>query len=187
MARPDGRIEKGQRINAAISAKAWNRAQEAADIVLGANAAMVGGQSTAFQKAANVVLIKNDTGVPVPMFGVLGISGVVIDPSGGELTGSNTAAEKARQFARSPVLLGGLPSASLPFAIAMEPMERGQTGRAALSGAFPCRVEIVSVGHNFAGAREGDVTQLRTVDCGMLHLVWKQAGTGLNKWAFGSL
>jgi len=36
MARPDGRIEKGQRLSSAISARAWNRAQEAADRVLGA-------------------------------------------------------------------------------------------------------------------------------------------------------
>ena len=36
MAKPDGRIEKGQRLSTAISAKAWNRAQDAADIVLGA-------------------------------------------------------------------------------------------------------------------------------------------------------
>ena len=34
MAKPDGRIEKGQRIASAISARAWNRAQDAADIVL---------------------------------------------------------------------------------------------------------------------------------------------------------
>lgn len=35
MAKPDGRIEKGQRLSTAISARAWNRAQDAADIVLG--------------------------------------------------------------------------------------------------------------------------------------------------------
>lgn len=35
MARPDGRIEKGQRLGSAISARAWNRAQDAADHVLG--------------------------------------------------------------------------------------------------------------------------------------------------------
>lgn len=35
MPRPDGRIEKGQRLNTAISARAWNRAQDAADHVLG--------------------------------------------------------------------------------------------------------------------------------------------------------
>lgn len=35
MAKPDGRIEKGQKLSTAISARAWNRAQDAADIVLG--------------------------------------------------------------------------------------------------------------------------------------------------------
>lgn len=36
MSRPDGRIEKGQKLATAISARAWNRAQDAADRVLGA-------------------------------------------------------------------------------------------------------------------------------------------------------
>jgi hypothetical protein len=35
MPRTDGRIEKGQSLKTAISARAWNRAQDAADIVLG--------------------------------------------------------------------------------------------------------------------------------------------------------
>jgi len=33
--RPDGRIDPGQKLATAISARAWNRAQDAADIVLG--------------------------------------------------------------------------------------------------------------------------------------------------------
>lgn len=35
MARSDGRVEQGQKLSTAISARAWNRAQDAADIVLG--------------------------------------------------------------------------------------------------------------------------------------------------------
>jgi hypothetical protein len=35
MARNDGRIEPGQKLSSAISARAWNRAQDAADVVLG--------------------------------------------------------------------------------------------------------------------------------------------------------
>lgn len=35
MPRQDGRIEPGQKLSKAISARAWNRAQEAADVVLG--------------------------------------------------------------------------------------------------------------------------------------------------------
>jgi hypothetical protein len=46
MARPDGRIEKGQRLGSAISARAWNRAQEAADRVLGAGTGVEAGAGT---------------------------------------------------------------------------------------------------------------------------------------------
>jgi hypothetical protein len=46
MAKPDGRIEKGQRLSTAISARAWNRAQDAADIVLGVRPGFSVPQST---------------------------------------------------------------------------------------------------------------------------------------------
>jgi hypothetical protein len=42
MARPDGRLEQGQPLRGAISARAWNRAQDAADLVLGANPGTAG-------------------------------------------------------------------------------------------------------------------------------------------------
>ena len=45
MAKPDGRIEKGQRLSTAISARAWNRAQDAADIVLGVRPGVTAGSA----------------------------------------------------------------------------------------------------------------------------------------------
>jgi hypothetical protein len=44
MSRPDGRLEPGQPLRGAISARAWNRAQDAADIVLGANTGVTAGE-----------------------------------------------------------------------------------------------------------------------------------------------
>lgn len=43
MPRSDGRLEPGQPIRGAISARAWNRAQDAADLVLGARAGVEAG------------------------------------------------------------------------------------------------------------------------------------------------
>ena len=43
MPRPDGRIEPGQPLRGAISARAWNRAQDAADLVLGVNTGVTAG------------------------------------------------------------------------------------------------------------------------------------------------
>ncbi|NBW14851.1 MAG: hypothetical protein EBR82_43310 [Caulobacteraceae bacterium] len=45
MARSDGRIEQGQKVRGAISARAWNRAQQAADVVLGAGTGSAGNGS----------------------------------------------------------------------------------------------------------------------------------------------
>ena len=47
MAKPDGLIEKGQRLASAISARAWNRAQDASDIVLGVRPGLEAGNSSA--------------------------------------------------------------------------------------------------------------------------------------------
>jgi len=57
MPRQDGRIEAGQPLRGAISAKAWNRAQDAADLVLGAHPGAVGdGQQ--YPVARNFVYVK---------------------------------------------------------------------------------------------------------------------------------
>ena len=48
MSRPDGRIEPGQPLRGAISARAWNRAQDAADLVLGANTGVTAGAGQPF-------------------------------------------------------------------------------------------------------------------------------------------
>lgn len=55
MPRQDGRIEQGQSLKTAISARAWNRAQDAADIVLGQRYGLTEGNGVAASPAALVV------------------------------------------------------------------------------------------------------------------------------------
>jgi len=57
MTRPDGRLEPGQPVRGAISARAWNRAQDAADIVLGAQPGSAG-DSLQYPIARNFVHVK---------------------------------------------------------------------------------------------------------------------------------
>jgi hypothetical protein len=57
MPRADGRLEPGQPLRGAISARAWNRAQDAADLVLGANAGTVG-DAQKYPVARNFVYVK---------------------------------------------------------------------------------------------------------------------------------
>lgn len=66
MAKPDGRIEKGQRLSTAISARAWNRAQDAADVVLGvrpgvtAEAGVFGGDHVVIRIPNSIMSIPTD-------------------------------------------------------------------------------------------------------------------------------
>jgi hypothetical protein len=186
MARADGRIEPRQKLSTAISARAWNRAQDAADIVLGERARF-GADSTAIEKASNIVLIRNDSGSDVPWLGVLGIASVAINPVGGTLGGIDAASDRAREFVRRPLLVGGTPSLSTysSFVVAMEPIPIGAIGRAAVGGVFVCRVDVVATWHEFANMRTGDRSQLQSTDCGPLKLLWKEGGVGQNKWAMG--
>lgn len=191
--RRDGRVEPGQKISRAFSARAWNRAQEAADIVFDDRGRFGGDGQTGSPLAPNIALIRNDSGVVVPWLGVLGISGVVINPSGGTITGTNAASERARRFARRPVLIGTAPDAtgfpdtdtSSRVAIAMEPVEPGAIGRFAVGGVFACRIKSSGQSYRYARGRTGDVTQLISTSCGPIRLLWIESGGGNNKLAVG--
>jgi hypothetical protein len=186
--RRDGRIDPGQKLAKAISARAWNRAQDAADIVLGQAPGVEVSPTDPIERAANIILVKNVTGEPVPRFGVLGISGVEIDPSGGTLDGTNQASSRAREFARRPVLRGVTPATAdhaNRFCVLLEPASNQQVVRAAVSGSFPCLVNVTSAFHRFATVEAGDSEQLRSASCGVVQLLWKESGTGAKKWAVG--
>jgi hypothetical protein len=185
--RRDGRIDPGQPLGKAISARAWNRAQDAADIVLGQAPGATAADAGGFERIPNFVMIQNNAGQSVPRFGVLGISGVAIDPSGGTLTGSNAASINAREFARRPVLVGTIPNSSHTetFVVLVEPVAVGGIVRAAVSGSFACLVNVIDASHQFATIKDGDLEQLESTACGVLQLIWKESGTGPKKWAVG--
>lgn len=194
--REDGRVEPGQSLKSAFSARAWNRSQDAADIVLGVRTGFAAAGASDFEGAKNIVLVRNDSGQNVPWLGVLEFSGVVISPVSGTLGGTDQASFRARQFARKPVLIGSLPNGQRPFGVAMEPLTTGAIGPMAVSGVFACRVEVMHEAHAFAEAKPGNVYQLKSTDCGTVEILYKEPGvsptgptgpTGISdgKWAVG--
>lgn len=200
MPRNDGRVEKGQSLKTAISARAWNRAQDAADKILGASAALEAGETVPIAWASNVALLRNDAGENVPIFGVFAVAGVAIDPTGGDLSQTDEPAERAKEFIKRPVLAGGHPGVanmqSERIAIALEPIENQKVGRVAVGGMFPCKVYITSSAHGFAVPMLTNVPnnathpggsrwELHSADCGPVTLLWKENSTGTGKWALG--
>jgi hypothetical protein len=190
MGRQDGRIEKGQSLRSAISARAWNRAQDAADVVLGAVTQTEAGESAAVPQASNVLLVRNVSGSDVQIHGVLQITGVEIDPTAGTFYGTDALSKRAREFVRRPVANGDTPLAARGadnFVVCLEPIADGRIGRCAIGGAFVLKVDVVDLDHRFAEVRDSDRTQLRSTDCGVLQILWKESGIGQNKWALGCM
>ena len=170
-----GRIEKGP-IRGQISARAWNRAQDAADKVLGQGADGVADGPSAGPPAYTGILAQNSTTGTVNRWGVLSVAGVVFTPSGA--TGNAT-----QQFQDQPVLSGGLPTGGAAFVVAVEPIAAGKIGRVAVAGVVQAKVNVVSESDTFATAKDGDLTQLTSSSSGEATILWKESGTGSGKWA----
>lgn len=177
MGRPDGRVQPGQRLDTAFSARAWNRAQDAADIVLGDRLA-VGADGVRGPAAPYTsVPCKNMTATGVDRWGVLRISGVEITPTGP--TGPATS-----QFQTLPVLQGNLPTTGTNdvFAVAVEPIPANGIGRVAVDGLVQVKLDVVNEADATAGPKANSVSELQTGG-GNATIVWKESGTGTGKWA----
>lgn len=169
-ARKDGRIEKGQRVASAISARAWNRAQQAADVVLGVQpefgAVSEGGPFRPYTWAYC------KPSVTVFRWGVLAITGVEITPTSS--SGGATAS-----FEEMPVLTGGTPSATTTaWCVAVEPIESGKVGRVAVAGVVQCKLSVGDSSHKFARAK-ASTSELETATSGESLILWKGAGWAL--------
>lgn len=179
MAQGNGRVSSGQRLNKAISARAWNRAQDAADIVLSRRLGMDGESSFTTARAVNLVYVKNTSDTAVPRFGVLGIGtseGMALSPNSGDygdflVFNGATPDEGHRELSR--------------FVVAMEPIPVNGIGRAAVSGCFECRVDILDPAHHYATAVVGNVTKLESTDCGALQILVQESGPGQPRTCIG--
>jgi hypothetical protein len=170
-----GRIEAGP-LRGQISARAWNRAQDTADIVLGDRYSQAGEPQTDGPKPYTPILAKNNTTGTVNRWGVLSVAGVVFTPSGA--TGNAT-----QQFQDQPVLSGGLPTGGSSFVVAVEPIAAGKIGKVAVAGVVQAKINVVSESDTFATAKDGDLTQLTSASSGEATILWKESGTGAGKWA----
>jgi hypothetical protein len=172
MARPDGRLEPGQPLRGAISARAWNRAQDAADLVLGANPGTEGVPGSPVLKPYTWCYAKAST--TVARWGVLAITGV-------EITPTSSAGGATASFEEMPVLQGGTPSATTTaWCVAVEPIESGKIGKVAVGGVVQCKVTVDKADDKFVACSSGG---LITGTTGEGLILWKESGTGSGKWA----
>jgi len=177
MARNDGRIEAGQKLAGAISARAWNRAQDAADRVLGAGTGVEAGPLTFTSAPYQWVYAKNGTASTVNRWGIMSITGVEVTPT------SDATAAATVQFQSMPVITGGTPAATTTaWCVAIEPIAADKIGRVALAGVVQCKLDVTSESDKFAACKES-AAELKTGAAGEGLILWKESGTGTGKWA----
>lgn len=149
MGRPDGRIEKGQRLGSAISARAWNRAQDAADVVLGATPGLIGAGSSGIDYPLARLRIENSLGRNLSRFECVYVSWIF------GATPPHTDPEQdhkdTRNFLSNPVFRvvtsfgnsygsNGLGAGKLGCCI--EPINNSSVGLVAVSGIVPVKVKL---------------------------------------------
>jgi len=173
MARADGRIEPGQKLSTAISARAWNRAQQAADVVLGAGFGAVGDGQQSGSAPYTFVYAKNGTGSDLARWGIMSITGVEVTPT------SDNAAAATKQFQSMPVVTGGTPSTSTTaWCVAVEPIATGKIGRVAVAGVVQCKISMGNSSHKFARAK-GSTSEVESAWSGEALILWQSGGWAL--------
>jgi len=177
MARNDGKLEPGQKLNKAITARSWNRMVDATEIVLGApqDFSADGVQGPAAPN--HTILCRNDSGAAVGRWGVLAITGLVISPTGA--TGAATMS-----WETSPAVVGVTPPTGTVggFVVAVEPIANGKIGRAAVAGVVQAKVDVSDASHGFATPQAGSTSAFASASSGAVKILWKQ-GTGNGQWA----
>jgi hypothetical protein len=121
------------------------------------------------------VLVKNTSGSDCAQFAVLGIEGIVFNPT-----------DALEAFKQQVVVSGSTPSSATHsggrFVVLAEPVASGQMGSGWIAGVCQVQVNITQESHCYADVTHGSTSSLKSVQSGPCLILWKPSGTGL-KWA----
>jgi hypothetical protein len=163
-----------------VSATAWNAFIDAAQKTKNAQHDELSDAATQF-RPADIIKLRNESGIDLPRFSVLGISAPIFAPS-----------VSLRAFQDQVALTGVVPTESDHFgrfAILLDPVRNGHIARAWVSGACQARVNVEDDDHTCADVTDGDPTKLTSAKRGAAQLLWREGGTG-DQWAivrFGAI
>lgn len=164
---PNRPLRPGEKIR--ISANAWNRFLNAAKWVE-AHREQIAAQPKRETPEGQIALVRNDSGTDKNRGDVLGIGDPVFDPGDSEPA-----------FLRRIAVAGVVPSDhAARFLVLAEPIASGKVGRAWIAGACPALIEVDDESDDLADVVDG---ALKSGPKGSAKILWKEAGTGSNKWA----
>lgn len=178
------KVRQGEAVT--IKAATWNSFLDAAEFARRARS-LVGAQSVPSGFVGNMVYVRNKCGETIPRFGAVVLADAVIPHD----AASEDIECETPAFDGVPADGGGESESEeeaekevRPFAVAVEPIENGEIGRALALGVTPAKVEIVHEEDLCAEPVPGSTSgAMRSTNVGYARIVWKEDGTG-EKWCF---
>lgn len=165
---PRQHVLPGERQRIAAAHVNWLNAQ------MGPRPGFDGPTADPVEPGRNVILAKNQTGGDVARWGVMAITGMAIDPTGGTT--------HQHSFEELPCVVGGTPTTNTTaWCVAVEPIAAGKIGRAAVSGVVACKLDVTNESDRYAGCKAG-TSGLRTSSSGEALILWKPTGVATNVW-----
>lgn len=162
------------------SARAWNAMIDAARYVQGELRAGLGAQEMeGLSPNPGLALVQNSTGVDLPAYSVLAIGAPLILP-----------AAELSQFQLEPAFAGIWPAAPpdlARFIVTLDPIAQQLLGRAVITGAVACQVNVTSLLHGFAVPIAGNSDHLQSsASPGGAVILTQPTQTGL-QWLYVAL
>ena len=130
MAKPDGRVERGQSLRKAISATRWNDLCDAADLVHGRRGGVTAGEAAGGHRPYSYVIARNNTGSVVDHFEARLLKVFSAPSEFGDIYYS----------LESGGVLTGTETRNFRFGVALEPIQAGKYGKVAFEGIVRCKV-----------------------------------------------
>ena len=132
-------------------------------------------QSQQTFRQSGIVKVKNSSGADRGRFEILGIDRPIFTPT-----------DNLETFQNEVTLVGVTPDGEKHlgrFCVLLEPLKADAIGLAVIAGVCPVRVNVHEESDTFAEIKDGEATQLKSGGSGSATILWKESGTGENKWA----
>jgi hypothetical protein len=124
---------------------------------------------------AGIVRVKNASGTARERFEILGVDRPIFTPT-----------DNLATFQNEVLLVGVQPvleDHAGRFVVLLEPLGAGQIGRAVISGVCPVKLLVTEESDTFAEIEDGNCHALKSAGSGSATILWKEPGTGADKWA----
>ncbi len=123
----------------------------------------IGGRAFQHHRQADMLLVQNDSGADVGMAEVLGIDGILIDPS-----------VNINDFRYAPSLSGITPATASHlgnFVVTAEPIADGAVGLCYIAGACACYVKMNADWHDYCDVSDGEGGYLNSAALGSARII----------------